>query len=132
VVGWYVAGGPGAGLRFNPLNAGVVKDTRLAGSGGKLAALIPRSVQIRAVRGVPNSPAVTAVMLNVTVAQPALAGYATAYPSNTTPALGNLCYLRGRTVSNLMVVKVGADGKINVRSSSSTHMIVDVVGWFGG
>lgn len=133
VVGWYVAGDPAAGARFNPLTPGRVLDTRLAGSGGKLAAFTPRALQIRGVKGVPNSTSVVAVVLNVTVTQPAGSGYATVYPTGTTaPTASNLNYVKGQTVPNLVVVKVGADGKIYLLSQASTHMIVDVVGWFGG
>lgn len=133
VVGWYVAGDPGAGARFTPLNSGLVLDTRLAGSGGKLAALTPRGVQIRGVQGVPSSRDVIAVVLTVTVTQPVAPGYATVYPSLTTaPTASNLNYLTGKTISNLVVVTVGDDGKINLVSHASAHMIVSVAGWFGG
>jgi len=133
VVGWYVAGDPAAGARFNPLTAAVVLDTRLAGSGGKLAAMTPRSVQIRGAQGVPGSATVTAVVLTVTVTQPAGAGYATVYPSLTTaPTASNLNYLTGKTVSNLVVVSVGTDGKIMLVSQASAHMIVAVAGYFSG
>jgi len=133
VVGWYVAGDPAAGSRFNSLTSGVVLDTRLAGHGGKLAALTPRVVPIRGVQGVPNSLSVKAVVLTVTVTQPGGPGYATVYPSLTTaPTASNLNYLKDKTISNLVVVPVGTDGKINLVSYASTHMVVSVAGWFGG
>jgi hypothetical protein len=133
VVGWYVAGDPGAGARFNSLNLGMVLDTRLAGSGGKLAASTPRGVQIRGVQGVPNSSNVIAVVLTVTVVQPDGSGYATIYPSLLPrPLASNLNYLKAKTISNLVVVKVGTDGKINLVSTAPTHTIVSVAGWFGG
>lgn len=132
VVGWYVAGDPAAGARFNPVTPGRVLDTRLAGSGPKLAPFQPRAVQIRGVKLVPNSTNVTAVVLNVTVTDPDGPGYATVYPSLTTvPTASNLNYLKGQSVPNLVVARVGADGRINLISQASSHMIVDVVGWFG-
>jgi hypothetical protein len=88
---------------------------------------------MRGVQGVPDSTSVTAVVLNVTVTQPDVAGYASVYPSGTTPPLAsNLNYSKGQTVPNLVVARVGDDGRINVISSASTHVIIDVVGWFDG
>jgi hypothetical protein len=38
----------------------------------------------------------------------------------------------GQTIPNLVVVKVGANGKVNFyNAGGSTHVIADVVGWFG-
>lgn len=40
--------------------------------------------------------------------------------------------LRSGTVANLVVAKVGVDGKVLIyNNSGSTHVVVDVVGWYG-
>ena len=43
----------------------------------------------------------------------------------------SLNFVRGQTVPNLVVCKVGADGAVCIFNSAGTsHVIVDVVGFF--
>jgi hypothetical protein len=76
---------------------------------------------------------VSAVVLNVTVTQPTAPGFLTVYPNDTArPVASNLNFLPSETVPNLVVAKVGADGKVAVyNDAGSAHVILDVVGWFG-
>ncbi len=135
VVGWYsdAAAGP-AGARYNALSPARILDTR-DGTGGFVApigasATIPATVT--GVGGVPAS-GVSAVVLNVTATQSVAGGFLTVFPSGTTrPVASNLNFVAGQTVPNLVVAKVGADGKVAVYNlSGTTHVIFDVVGWFG-
>jgi hypothetical protein len=49
-----------------------------------------------------------------------------------TPLASNLNFVAGQTVPNLVIAKVGADGKVAVyNSAGSRHIIFDVVGWSG-
>ncbi len=42
-------------------------------------------------------------------------------------------FVAGQTVPNLVVAKVGADGKVAVyNNTGSTHVVLDVVGWYPG
>jgi len=81
--------------------------------------------------GVPAA-GVSAVALNVTAVNPTAAGYLAVYPSGTLPPISSeLNFVAGRTVPNLVVAKVGADGRITIfNSSGNTDIILDVVGWF--
>jgi hypothetical protein len=75
----------------------------------------------------------TAVVLNVTVTDTTSAGYLTLYPSDATsqPLASDLNWTAGLTVPNLVVVKLGADGKVAIfNGAGSTDVIVDVVGWY--
>jgi hypothetical protein len=48
------------------------------------------------------------------------------------PVASDLNFVGGQTVPNLVVVKVGTDGKINIFNAfGSAHVVVDVVGWYG-
>jgi hypothetical protein len=38
--------------------------------------------------------------------------------------------LTGQTVANLVVARIGSDGRINLYTHTSTHVVVDVVAWF--
>ena len=75
----------------------------------------------------------TAVVLNVTVTGPTAPSYLTVWPDQTSqPLASDLNFVGGQTIPNLVVVKVGANGKVNFyNAGGSTHVIADVVGWFG-
>ena len=82
-------------------------------------------------RGVPAS-GVSAVVLNATVTEPTSGSYLTLYPSGASlPFASNLNFSGGQTIPNLVTVKVGADGKVNVyNNKGATHVVLDVAGWY--
>jgi len=136
VLGWY--GLPAGGSRFNSLPPARILDTRTSPQGsppGKLAAGATVSVQATGVGGVPPlSSGVTAVVVNATVTEPTKASYLTIYPTGVSrPTASNLNFGVGQTVPNLVAVKVGTtDGKVNIfNAAGETHVIFDVVGWYG-
>ncbi len=79
---------------------------------------------------VPN-PA-TAVVLNVTVTEPSASSFVTVWPAGRPrPLASNLNVAGGQTVANLVVVAVGAGGKVAIYNNQGTvHVIADVVGYF--
>jgi len=80
--------------------------------------------------GVPAS-GVGAVAINVTVTGALGDGYTTIYPTGGgAPNASNLNFRAGSTKANLVVAKVGANGRISVLNSGSTHVVIDVAGWF--
>ena len=47
------------------------------------------------------------------------------------PTASSLNYIAGLTVANLVIVKLGADGGVNLANAfGTTHLIADVVGYF--
>ncbi|MEW1953880.1 hypothetical protein [Terrabacter sp. NPDC080008] len=80
--------------------------------------------------GVPSSGA-AAVLLSVTVTATTGSGYVTAYASGTTrPAISNLNYVTGQTVTNLALVPVGADGAVTLSvSGGAAQLVADVSGY---
>lgn len=77
----------------------------------------------------------SAVTVNITVVNPTAGGYVTAYADGTSrPGTSNLNYTAGQTVANSAIVPVAANGEIdltNVTSATgSTHLLVDVVGYY--
>jgi hypothetical protein len=76
---------------------------------------------------------VSAVVLNVTVTEPTAPSFLTAWPAGVArPLASNLNYVAGQTVPNLVIVKVGDSGRINLYNHAGTaHLIADVAGWFG-
>ncbi|MCU1392875.1 MAG: N-acetylmuramoyl-L-alanine amidase [Ilumatobacteraceae bacterium] len=85
------------------------------------------------VTSVPGAPAgATAVIMNVTDVNTSGAGYLTVWPSGATqPTTSNLNVDHaGQTRPNLVIVPIGADGKVNVFQQTSADLVVDVVGYF--
>jgi endonuclease YncB( thermonuclease family) len=75
---------------------------------------------------------VDAVAINVTVTNPTLPSYLTVWPTGTPqPTAANLNFVPGQTVPNMIIAKVGANGRISIFNfHGSTDVIVDVLGWF--
>lgn len=89
------------------------------GAPGPLAAYQSIAVRVLGVGAVPAS-GVAAVVVRVTVTSPTGAGYILAYADGATrPHASNLNFRAGQTVSNLVVVPVGGDGKIRLVNGSS-------------
>lgn len=135
VTGWFsdTTGPPGA--RFSPLASARVLDTR-NGTGGVSAPVAPAGTISPTVAGVGGVPAtgITAVALNVTVTQPTAAeSFLTVFPSGAArPLASNLNFVAGQTVPNMVMAKVGAEGRVSIYNNAGTsHVIIDVVGWFG-
>ena len=90
------------------------------------------ALKIAGAGGVPGTGA-TAVVLNVTATGETSTGHLIAYPSGTTrPTSSNINWVTGKTVPNLVVVPVGADGKVDLYNASSgtTHFLADVFGYY--
>ncbi len=88
---------------------------------------------LMAVAGRAGVPATaTAAILNVTVTAPSTTSFLTVWPSGQPmPTASSLNYTAGLTVANLVLVKLGPDGAINLANAfGSTHVIADVVGYF--
>ena len=81
---------------------------------------------------IPPLSSVGAVALNVTVVAPTAANYLTVYPSGTAlPTASNLNFAAGQTIANMVIAKVGADGKVAIfNNAGSTQVLVDIVGYF--
>lgn len=131
VAGYFEAGAltllPGA---YQPLTASRILDTRQ--TGGTFGPLTTHSLQVGSRGGIPASA--SAAVLNLTVTNATARGHITAYPSNKPlPYASNVNFIAGQNNADLVVVPLGADGKINLRSGSvlgTVDVIVDVVGYF--
>jgi hypothetical protein len=132
-VNGYFTDGTGTGALFTALNPTRIVDTR-NGTGGFSSQLGPGAsmvVTVASNAGVPTTA--SAVVLNITVTGPTAASDLTVWPDAASlPVASDLNFAQGQTVPNLVVVKLSAGGKIDIRNDfGATHVIVDVVGWFG-
>ena len=128
-----VFGPPDAGGRYQPLPPARILDTRtgVGGPAARIGSGATVDVQVTGQGGVPLT-GVSAVAMNVTVTQPSATSFLTLYPTGTTrPLASNLNYDPGKTVPNLVVVKVGTGGKVSMyNSAGAADVIFDVAGWF--
>lgn len=120
---------------YTPLTPSRILDTR-NGTGTGSAAKVPANgvlrLKVAGSGGIPASGA-AAVTLNLTVTNPTAGGYVTAYPDGATrPATSNLNFAAGQTVPNTVIVKVGADGYVDLAniSAGSTNLVADVEGYY--
>ena len=118
---------------FVPLTPVRLLDTR-DGTGGNITPLDTQVFTELPVTGVGGVPAtgVTAVVLNVTAVLPTASGYIAVWPSGEVqPRVSNLNYVAGQVVPNLVTVKVGANGRVNILNSQGrTDVVADVVGYY--
>ena len=71
-------------------------------------------------------PHVAGAILNVTVTDPASAGYVTVWPcGQAQPTASNLNFAAGQTIANSVTVQTGDLGKICFYTSAKTQLIVD-------
>ena len=107
-------------------------DTR-NGTGGRLGAFEAATefdLQVTGRGGVPAG--CSAAVLNVTIAGPTGDTYLTVWPNGEgQPTTSSLNAGAGQTCANLVISKLGTDGKVRIRNERGTaHVLVDVAGYF--
>jgi hypothetical protein len=122
-----------SGSTIRPFGPARLLDTRngIGTAAGKVAS---NGTAVLTINGDSQAPeGATAVLLNVTVDQPDAAGFLTVYPEGTIPNASNVNFAPAQTVPNLVLGRVGADGKIRIANTSpgTSHVIADVFAWFG-
>ncbi len=131
VVDLFGSFGP-AGLAVNPVTPTRFLDTRngrglgnphLGHVGGRFA------LQVAGVGPVPAG--VKAALLNVTVIDPDGPGYVTVYNCGAQPLVSNVNFPAGQVVANLVAAALDSAGHVCLALSTTSHVVVDVVGWFG-
>ena len=129
VVGYFDA----TGDAFHSVVPSRVLDSRTTTGGWAstpLGADTPKPVTVTGFAGVRADA--TAVFANVTATEATADSFLTAYPNGTaTPTASNLNYAAAQTIPNLVAVGLGSGGAVAlVNHAGSTHVVVDVVGYF--
>ncbi|WP_314214246.1 S8 family peptidase [Pseudarthrobacter equi] len=125
---YYQEGIPTAAGAFQPIAPERFLDTRSTTAVGPDSS---RAFQVAGVKGLPAM--VSAVVLNLTVADAKSNGFVTAYPSGVDrPYASNINFGAGQIIPNSVTVPVGADGKVKLynRSNGATHLVADVSGYY--
>ena len=123
VLGWFPAGSA-----FTPLVPARMLDTRLTTS------IVGGATTDVAITGQPGGPpaGAGAVVLNVTITNPAGPSFLTIWPTgNARPLSSNLNFVGGQTVPNLVIMKLGTGGRVSLFTPTpSADVVIDVLGWF--
>ncbi|XAS76471.1 PQQ-binding-like beta-propeller repeat protein [Dermatophilaceae bacterium Sec6.4] len=112
---------------YTPLVPSRLMDTRHDSSHPTKGSTTAVTVTGRA--GVPAT-GVSAVVLNVTAIPHAGSGWLTLFPAGVSrPDASILNYAPHQATAGMSIAKVGAGGRVEVYSSQSVDLLVDVVGW---
>ena len=107
-------------------------DTRhgIGARSGQVAAASEIDLGVVGIAGV--DPAAKAVILNVTATGATAETYVTVYPDGVgRPGASSLNVAQGATIANLVVAKVGANGKVRLyNDAGGLHLLADVTGYF--
>jgi hypothetical protein len=120
------------GSTFMPIASPVrLMDTRVPlGAGGPLHAGVPVSLGVTGgAAAIPTTA--SAVLLNITVVGPTVAGFVTVYSDGTPqPATSTVDFKAGETIANMAIVAV-TDGFVDiVDNAGTTNALVDVSGYY--
>ncbi len=117
---------PTGALDFHTLAPCRLVDTR---SASPLAAGVRASFPAAGSCGIPAEARALAV--NVTVVNPSAAGNLVVFPSGASISLSNtVSFSTLRTRASSSIIALGVAGETDVWSSSATHLVVDVTGYF--
>lgn len=134
VAGYWTAAASSTDGRFVPLKPARILDTRDGNGGvGPVGPNASIDVQVAGRGSVPAS-GVAAVVLNITATDSTAAGFVTAWPAGQTRPLASVLNLpgRGATVPNLVIVPLGAGGRVSLYAQNGVDLVADVAGWFTG
>jgi LPXTG-site transpeptidase (sortase) family protein len=124
------AGAASGTSRFVPLPPQRLLDTRVDGTRAPLGDNGIVTLPVLGQKGVKANA--VAVVLNVTSTGATAAGFVTAYPAGiATPTASNL-NIGGASqdVANLVTVPVGANGSVSFYTAHTSHLVVDVFGYY--
>lgn len=118
-----------ATTRFVPIAPQRVLDTRADGA-GPVCAGSSVEVPIAGIAGIPANA--TAVALTVTATETAGAGFVSVGPAGVDPSGTSSVNVSaaGGSRANLVMVAIGLSGRIVLHTSVTTHLVVDVAGYY--
>ena len=119
--------------RYSPITPARLLDTRSANgySGARPVANQTVTVQITGRGGVPSS-GVSSVIVNLAGVQSDGVGEMQVGASPLPAGSWRNLYLTrpGNTIANVVIVPLDAQGRLSIRTTVGSHMVVDVQGWF--
>jgi SpoIID/LytB domain protein len=128
--GWY---GPSATTDYHAVAPFRLADTRESfGFAGRFARNADRSIQVAGAGSLPGAGTVRSVAAQFTAVDATGNGWVTVHPCLApVPQLSMLRYQTRTNAAVLVNTVLGGGGRWCVTTSTSTHLVVDVSGWFG-
>jgi hypothetical protein len=130
--GYFVPETDTAALAFYPVAPCRVADTRNGNSplgGPSLVGQTTRAFPIQGSCGIPAGA--QAYSLNFTAAPQGPLGYLTAWPAGQAqPVVASLNAVTGTITANAVIVRAGANGAVDVFTTSDTDLVIDTNGYF--
>jgi hypothetical protein len=84
---------------------------------------------VTGIAGIPTSAKV--VVANITVVNTTGGGYLTAWAAGATqPTTSNINWGKGQIMPNMVLSALSSNGQMEIYTSSTANVIVDVVGWY--
>ncbi len=128
-----------SGYLYNPISPLRICDTRtgnpsgLSGIEAQCNSKEPQggssfSIDVAGIANIASNA--TAVALSLTAVQPQSGGFLSLYPSGSFPGTSNLNFVAGVTIANFVVVPLSSSGKIEIYTSATTNILVDVSGYY--
>jgi hypothetical protein len=131
VVGYISSESGSQGTRFVGTSPTRILDTRTTTGGvNRPINTGTTAITVRGVGGVPASA--KSVVMNVTVTEPTAPSFLAVWPSGEAkPLVSSLNFGPNQTIANMVTVKIGSDGKINIANNvGNVHVIFDVAGYY--
>ena len=132
VLGYFMPNAPHSMIPSTPTRVADTRDQyrtemNLGTTGSPLPAFQTSTIQLAGQRGIPANA--TVVSVNVAVVAPGSVGSLTMWGCGEQPAIQSVNYA-GRTVANGIQVQLSASGALCLQTTTATHLIVDVTGWW--
>lgn len=132
VLGYFMATAPHTMIPTTPTRVADTRDLyrtemNLGTGGSALPAFQTKTIQLAGQRGIPSNA--TVVSVNVAVVAPGSVGSLTMWGCGDQPAIQSVNYAN-RTVANGIQVQLSAGGGLCVQTTTDTHLIIDVTGWW--
>jgi len=126
---------PWSGGTYHAVPTARILDSRLAdvGFAGPVTSALPRTLFVAAAPGPSAIPlSASAVVMNVTATDSTDESFLTVYPAGTPmPNASNLNFGAGQVSANLVTVKLGAGGGVDIATAvGETDVVADVVGYY--
>jgi LPXTG-site transpeptidase (sortase) family protein len=107
-----------------------IADTRPDSGIGGFNDIAPRLIRVPVAGRAGVSEQASAVVVNITAVDSQGSGWVSAFPSGESIPLASSLNVdqAGRVISNLVTVRLGASGAIDIATNVDMHLVVDVVG----
>jgi hypothetical protein len=133
VLGYFGPTRPHTMVPSSPTRVVDTRDTtrlmmNLGTQGHALPAFATRTIALAGQRNIPAGASVLSV--NVTAASPSATGAITLWDCSTQPSSQSVNFRAGHTVTTSIQVQLSANGSLCMRSTATTHVIIDVTGWW--